>query len=93
MAKDNYQASIIIPTSGKRLDYLNDTLISVQNQDMPGSEYEIIVVDNGKGEEVIKMVEIISIKIPLLLSSVFGKIRWGCIMPVMPEPIQLRERS
>jgi len=40
-------ASIIVPSYGNRLDYLKDTLISVQNQEFSDNDYEIIVVDNS----------------------------------------------
>ena len=51
------RASVIIPTYGSRLEYLRDTLVTVQNQDFPLEDYEIIVVDNGPGHGVVKVVE------------------------------------
>ena len=55
------KASIIIPTAGQRIDYLNDTLVSAQKQDLPAFEFEIIVVDNSKNTEVRKAVDNINL--------------------------------
>ena len=51
------KASIIAPTYGSRLEYLRDTLVTVQDQDFPAEQYEIIVVDNGPLGGVSKLVE------------------------------------
>jgi len=50
-------ASIIIPSYGKRLDYLKDTVISVQNQEFPDDEYEIIVIDNSPDANISSIVD------------------------------------
>jgi len=51
------KATIIIPTAGHRIEYLNDTLVSVKNQDFFVQEYEVIVIDNSKGEKVAEAVK------------------------------------
>lgn len=50
-------ASIIVPTYGSRLEYLKDTLISAQNQNLSADEYEIIAVDNSPNARVLPVVE------------------------------------
>jgi len=50
-------ASIIIPSYGSRLEYLKDTLDSVQNQNLSADEYEIIVVDNSPDGKILTVVE------------------------------------
>ncbi len=50
------KASIILPTYGSRLGYLEDAVASLQRQDF-SLEYEIIVVNNGPGLGVRLIVE------------------------------------
>lgn len=51
------KASIIIPTSGARLDYLTDALYSLGKQNFPKSDYEIIVVDNNPAPVIFKKID------------------------------------
>lgn len=57
--KDNIdiRVSVIIPTYGQRLEFLRDTLLSLQKQTMPAENYEILVVNNGPSEEAYSVVE------------------------------------
>ena len=50
------KASILIPTYGSRIQYLRDALASLQEQDFPSAEFEIIVIDNGPFPEVLQAV-------------------------------------
>lgn len=51
------KASIIIPTAGNRIDYLNDTLTNAQDLDFQHQEYEIILVDNSKQASLVGIVK------------------------------------
>jgi glycosyltransferase involved in cell wall biosynthesis len=50
-------ASIIVPTFGSRIPYLRDALYSLQNQDYPPDEYEILVVDNSPDGRLAPLIE------------------------------------
>lgn len=50
------KASIIIPTVN-RARYLENALISVQNQSLPMDDYEIIVVDNNSTDNTLQVVK------------------------------------
>lgn len=41
------KASVIVPTHGRREDFLRDALRSVQDQSLPANGYDILVVDNS----------------------------------------------
>ncbi len=41
------KASVIVPTYGNRPDYLREALHSVQGQEFPADDFEILVVDNS----------------------------------------------
>jgi glycosyltransferase involved in cell wall biosynthesis/predicted O-methyltransferase YrrM len=53
------QASIIVPTYG-RPQYLMDALVSIQKQDFPPEDYEILVIDNSPKREAETAVEKVS---------------------------------
>jgi glucosyl-dolichyl phosphate glucuronosyltransferase len=52
------KASIIIPTAGNRINFLEDTVDCSRKQNFPVFEYEIIVVDNSAGEKVSAVVNL-----------------------------------
>ena len=56
------KVSIIIPSHGHRQEYLRGTLKSLQEQDFPGNEFEIIAVDNSPDGKVGKIVREINLK-------------------------------
>ncbi len=51
------KATVIIPTYGKRVEYIVDTVRSVQNQSLAGDDYEILVVDNSPRKDVKEIVD------------------------------------
>ena len=55
--KAEMKASVIVPTFGQRPVYLRDALLSVQGQNFPQVEYEIIIVDNSPNGAAAKIAE------------------------------------
>ena len=51
------KASIIIPTAGTKIDYLLGTLRSIEKQEFPKNEYEILVVDNNPHNVISREIE------------------------------------
>ncbi len=51
------KASVIVPTYGNRPDFLRETLHSVQGQEFPVDDFEILVVDNSPDSNAYRIVE------------------------------------